>query len=36
MPATAVYDKNGALVTFFEQPADYNTFETHILNAINP
>jgi thiol-disulfide isomerase/thioredoxin len=35
MPATAVYDKNGALVTFFEQPADYQTFETHILNAIN-
>lgn len=34
MPATAVYDKNGALVTFFEKPADYKTFETHILNAI--
>ncbi len=35
MPATAVYDKNGNLVTFFEKPADYKTFETHILNAIN-
>lgn len=36
MPATAVYDKNGDLVTFFEKPADYATFETHILNAIQP
>lgn len=36
MPATAVYDKNGRLVTFFEQPADYDTFKTHIQNAITP
>lgn len=35
MPATVIYDKNGDLVTFFEKPADYQTFETHILNAIN-
>jgi hypothetical protein len=36
MPATVIYDKNGDLVTFFEKPADYQTFESHILNAIKP
>lgn len=36
MPATVVYDRNGGLVTFFEQPADYDTFKTHILTAIQP
>jgi len=36
MPATVVYDKNGRLITFFERPADYDTFKTHIHNAIKP
>lgn len=34
MPATVVYDRKGRLVTFFEQPADYETFKNHILTAI--
>lgn len=36
MPATVIYDKNGDLVTFFEKPADFQTFESHILTAIKP
>jgi thiol-disulfide isomerase/thioredoxin len=34
MPATVVFDRYGRQVAFFEQPADYETFKTHILNAI--
>jgi len=34
MPATVIYDRYGRQVAFFEQPADYETFKTHILNAI--
>ncbi len=36
MPATVIYAKNGDLVTFFEKPADYETFKSHILTAIKP
>lgn len=34
LPATAVYDASGQPVTFFEQPADYETFERYILQAL--
>ena len=34
MPATVIYDRYGRQIAFFEKPADYETFKTHILNAI--
>lgn len=36
IPATVIYDKAGEQVVFFEKPADYETFKSHILTAIHP